>query len=160
VEGPHELRAGDIFLLCSDGLSGQVSDSEIGAVAGALPPEEACRFLVDLANLRGGPDNITVLIVRVKKTADPHSNGVVPALPTAARPAGAWPGRGPWWLRARGGGPLMPPLAILLHTRRWSGVDLFFFMAAACATGAGLAGLVAHYRRERSLSADADEPAK
>jgi len=160
VEGPHELRAGDIFLLCSDGLSGQVSDSEIGAVAGALPPEEACRFLVDLANLRGGPDNITVLIVRVKKTADPHSNGVVPALPTATRPAATWTGLGPWWLLALVGGTLMTPLAILLHTLRWSGVDLFFFMAAACAIGAGLAGLVAHYRRERSLSADADEPAK
>ena len=57
VEGPHPLLAGDIFLLCSDGLSGQVPDSEIGAVASMLPPEEACRFLVDLANLRGGPDN-------------------------------------------------------------------------------------------------------
>src|SRR5262245_3335165 len=65
IEGPHPLQPGDIFLLCSDGLSGQVTDQEIGAVASALPPAEACRFLVDLANLRGGPDNITVLIVRV-----------------------------------------------------------------------------------------------
>src|SRR5262249_52091887 len=53
LEGPHPLRQGDIFLLCSDGLSGQVSDHEIGAVASVLPPAEACRFLVDLANLRG-----------------------------------------------------------------------------------------------------------
>ena len=65
VEGPHPVRDGDTFVLCSDGLSGQLADNEIGAVATALPPDEACRFLVDLANLRGGPDNITVVIVRV-----------------------------------------------------------------------------------------------
>jgi protein phosphatase len=65
VEGPHPVQKGDIFLLCSDGLSGQVSDREIGAIASTLPPEEACQFLVHLANLQGGPDNTTVIIVRV-----------------------------------------------------------------------------------------------
>ena len=64
VEGPHPMREGDIFLLCSDGLSGQLSDAEIGAVASVLPPAEACRVLVDLANLRGGPDNITAVLAR------------------------------------------------------------------------------------------------
>jgi PPM family protein phosphatase len=65
MEGPHPLQAGDTFLLCSDGLSGQVKDDEIGMVLGCLPPTEAARALVDLANLRGGPDNITVIVVRV-----------------------------------------------------------------------------------------------
>src|SRR6516162_6469240 len=74
IEGPHPIQGGDIFLLCSDGLSGQVSDSEIGAVTSALTPAEACRFLIDLANLRGGPDNITVMIVKVG--GDPSLNGV------------------------------------------------------------------------------------
>jgi protein phosphatase len=69
IEGPHPVRPGDIYLICSDGLSGPVSDEEMGAIATALSPEEACRFLVHLANLRGGPDNITVLIVRM---GDPH----------------------------------------------------------------------------------------
>ena len=44
-----------------------MSDYEIGAVAATLPPGEACDFLVELANLRGGPDNITVLIVRSER---------------------------------------------------------------------------------------------
>jgi serine/threonine protein phosphatase PrpC len=65
LEGPFAVEPGDAFLLCSDGLSGQVEDDEIGCILGALPPNEAIQALVDLANLRGGPDNITVIAVRV-----------------------------------------------------------------------------------------------
>jgi protein phosphatase len=65
LEGPFPLEVGDTFLLCSDGLSGQVNDQEIGLIMGALAPRDAVRALVDLANLRGGPDNITVVIVRI-----------------------------------------------------------------------------------------------
>jgi PPM family protein phosphatase len=65
VEGPHPLERGDVFLLCSDGLSGQVHDRVIGSVIAALPPAEAVRFLVHMANLQGGPDNTTVIVVRV-----------------------------------------------------------------------------------------------
>ncbi|MBN1588864.1 MAG: serine/threonine-protein phosphatase [Pirellulales bacterium] len=65
LEGPFPIETGDTFLLCSDGLSGPVRDEEMGTIAGCLPPEEAARTLVDLANLRGGPDNITVIVVRV-----------------------------------------------------------------------------------------------
>jgi protein phosphatase len=73
VEGPHPIRAGDYFVLCSDGLSGPVTDREIGAVVSALPPAEACRFLIHLANLQGGPDNITAIIVHVRE-ATPGSD--------------------------------------------------------------------------------------
>lgn len=66
LEGPLPIQNGDTYLLCSDGLSGQVKDDEIGQVLMVLPPGEAVRALVDLANLRGGPDNITVIVVRVK----------------------------------------------------------------------------------------------
>ncbi|QDT48478.1 Putative protein phosphatase 2C-type [Symmachiella dynata] len=65
IEGAHEILSGDIFLLCSDGLTGLLDDNEIGTIARELPPAEACQLLVHLANLRGGPDNITVVIVRV-----------------------------------------------------------------------------------------------
>ena len=66
IEGPHAVLPGDVFVLCSDGLSGQVSDSDIGIVARHMPAQEACQYLVDIANLRGGPDNITLIVVRVE----------------------------------------------------------------------------------------------
>jgi len=65
LEGPFPIEVDDTFLLCSDGLSGQVDDEEIGCILSALPPGEAIQSLVDLANLRGGPDNITVIVARV-----------------------------------------------------------------------------------------------
>jgi protein phosphatase len=67
LEGPFPLEVGDTFLICSDGLSGPVSDEEIGLMMGSLSPAEAARTLVDLAILRGGPDNISVIVIRVKQ---------------------------------------------------------------------------------------------
>jgi protein phosphatase len=75
VEGPFPLQLGDTFLLCSDGLSGQVRDEELGAILGTLTPEESATTLIDLANLRGGPDNITVIVAKV----------LDPSLTTAAK---------------------------------------------------------------------------
>ncbi len=66
VEGPFPVHVGDTFLLCSDGLTGQVEDHEIGAIVDCMPAALAVRVLVDLANLRGGPDNTTVIIVRIE----------------------------------------------------------------------------------------------
>ena len=65
LEGPFPVQDGDSYLICSDGLSGEVSDAEIGAAMAILPPEQAAQFLLDLANIRGGPDNITIIIVKV-----------------------------------------------------------------------------------------------
>ncbi len=76
LEGFFPIEPGDTFLLCSDGLSGQVTDNELGEVLGSLPPQEAVRVLVDLANLRGGPDNITVIVARV--TGPLGSDGQTP----------------------------------------------------------------------------------
>lgn len=65
IEGPFELELGDKFLLCSDGLSGQVDDVEIATLLDCLPEELAVEVLVDLANLRGGPDNTTIVVTTV-----------------------------------------------------------------------------------------------
>ena len=64
IEGPWNWEAGDVFVLCSDGLSGQLTDPEIGAIVALLPVDEATETLTAIANLRGGPDNITTLVVR------------------------------------------------------------------------------------------------
>jgi len=60
------LRPGDRFLLCSDGLTGMVTDEEIlEFFQTEPPPESAVRRLVELANERGGVDNITSIVVDV-----------------------------------------------------------------------------------------------
>jgi protein phosphatase len=62
----HEVRVGDTYVLCSDGLSGMISDAEILQVAGQ-PGDltENCRRLTALANEHGGEDNITAVLVRI-----------------------------------------------------------------------------------------------
>ena len=69
VEAPFEPPAA--LLLCSDGLYGVVGDEEILAHADRLPPQQAVDELIALANARGGPDNISVILVEI--TADPPS---------------------------------------------------------------------------------------
>jgi len=68
----ERLLAGDVFLLCSDGLNSMLSDEEIRETleAHAENPEEACQRLVAQANQKGGEDNITVVVVRVRPSAE------------------------------------------------------------------------------------------
>jgi protein phosphatase len=153
VEGPHAVLPGDVFLLCSDGLSGQVSDSEIGAVASVLPPAEACRFLVDLANLRGGPDNITVLIAHVSMGAE--SNGEAAAPRPAAR---RWRLPAPWWSLTLFAGTMLVVAAAWLEFDKLPG-SVPLFVVATVAILAGLVGLGVDYFRERQrLDAEDEEP--
>lgn len=78
LEGPHELRHGDAFLLCSDGLTGVVEDALSGSLIQELEPDEAAQTLVDVANLRGGPDNVSVVVTKVEQ------HGAKPRPPAAA----------------------------------------------------------------------------
>jgi len=83
--GPYPVQNGDRFLLCSDGLSGLVTDAEMWAVVNAMPGDEASQFLVDLANLRGGVDNITLILVQV---GEPNSESAgTPVLERPSMPA-------------------------------------------------------------------------
>ncbi len=61
----EECREGDIWVLCSDGLTGYVQDAEILTIAGGHAPSEAARQFIELANSRGGRDNITVFVISV-----------------------------------------------------------------------------------------------
>ncbi len=58
------LEPGDIFVICSDGLTAHVADREILALASAHPPQKACDLLVKLTLDRGAVDNVTVVAVR------------------------------------------------------------------------------------------------
>lgn len=60
----ESVAPGDVFLLCSDGLSGKVQPAEMAEAIAALSLDDAVRRLIALANARGGEDNITALAVR------------------------------------------------------------------------------------------------
>jgi serine/threonine protein phosphatase PrpC len=60
-----DVLAGDRFLLCSDGLHGYLEDTEIPKLFEEIPEEELSARLIDLANERGGKDNITSIVVRI-----------------------------------------------------------------------------------------------
>ncbi|EYF07613.1 PP2C family protein-serine/threonine phosphatase [Chondromyces apiculatus] len=66
----ERVEAGDAFLVCSDGLTGPVPDDDIVDVLAAAPDvESAVDLLIELANQRGGPDNVTCVVVRFLGTS-------------------------------------------------------------------------------------------
>jgi protein phosphatase len=99
LEGPFPVDAGDVFLLCSDGLSGQVADEEIGLLAGSLPPAEAAAALVGLSLVRGAPDNVTVIVARAGDNEASHGGAdAVPWPLTEEAPATSNRPPVPWGL--------------------------------------------------------------
>jgi serine/threonine protein phosphatase PrpC len=58
-----EIEPNDIFLICSDGLHGVVSDSEIAELVSNHPPEEAVKDLLNLVLARDAPDNVTIVAI-------------------------------------------------------------------------------------------------
>src|SRR5437764_9727030 len=89
----YPVRAGDLLLLCSDGLTSMVSEEHVAEIlAGSRQLEVAAQALIDEANRAGGRDNITVVLVRfeeVESGADgagdqPTSVGMAPPTRVAA----------------------------------------------------------------------------
>lgn len=62
---PFKMSVGDVFLLCSDGLTSLVPDAEVADTLTSGSPKDMCAALVDLANDKGGKDNITVQVIKV-----------------------------------------------------------------------------------------------
>src|SRR5262245_882510 len=141
IEGPHPIRPGDAFLLCSDGLTGVVHPQEVGAVVSALPLEEAARFLVHLANLRGGPDNITVLIVQVPGGDAPGEKPAKASGPGLLSKLLAWWNRRvPWPFSLLGLGVAVAGLSLAMQVNEIPGAPLLFVLAALLIV-TGLVGL-------------------
>jgi len=98
-----DLRSGDRYLLCSDGLSGLVDETEIAVILEGAEPAEAARQLVDRANEHGGHDNVTVQIALIddpgatepgadgERAAPAGSPASAGAQEAAHRPAGRRP---------------------------------------------------------------------
>jgi protein phosphatase len=138
LEGPFPLQAGDTFLLCSDGLCSQVENKQLGTILRCLPPEEAARALIDLAIARGGPDNITAIVVHLGEPQPgkrKEDNGPGPTEASAGS-AGMW---------------IWPSLAALLFgSIGWLASHHWAVVAGAALVGAVLAaGTVALTRRSR-----------
>jgi PPM family protein phosphatase len=62
---PMDLQPNDVLVLTSDGMHGLVAAEEIADAVSSQRPYDACRSLVDLAKARGGPDNITIQVLRI-----------------------------------------------------------------------------------------------
>jgi protein phosphatase len=142
LEGPYNAAAGDVFLLCSDGLSGPVSDEELGAILQCLTPQEATETLVNLANLRGGPDNISVIVAQVNGKPVPD----LPPSDMPEEPPPVAPRRtqtAPLWIAA--GGCLGVLIYCLLY-QIWPGA-IIAAIALVVALGSALA-FQASSRRE------------
>lgn len=73
-----DTQLGDVYVLCSDGLSGLVNDEQIHEVVSSSESlDEACKILIDRANFFGGTDNITVILARVEEgDGVPSARGV------------------------------------------------------------------------------------
>ena len=75
----HAVQAGDLYLMCSDGLSDMINDDAISEIVSSeLPLEQRAKQLIDAANERGGRDNISVLMIEVHDA--PEKRGLIARL--------------------------------------------------------------------------------
>jgi serine/threonine protein phosphatase PrpC len=65
----YEIKRGDRYLLCSDGLSGVLTEKEIKVGLKKSDRDEAVKFLVDATYINGAPDNVTVLIADISDSS-------------------------------------------------------------------------------------------
>ena len=151
IEGPYPLEAGDTFLMCSDGLTNEVTHDEIGAVVGVFPPEQACKYLVELANIRGGRDNVTCLIVQIPA----NSTGLGPKATSLVRKVTRLAGRAnrtlPWPFLTLAVGAVTAAASVGLQVEGFRTLALPAFALASLTIFAGLVGLYLHIRRKAEV---------
>jgi len=88
------LEPGDIFVICSDGLTAHVEEEEILALASQHRPQRACDLLIDLTLHRGAVDNVTVVAIRFAPAAAATVPPAAPPFPPSPTGGG---GRGGGW---------------------------------------------------------------
>lgn len=142
IDGPFTVFPGDRFVLCSDGLTGHVPDHEIGMIVHTLSPEESVRLLINLANMRGGSDNVTVAIADCGRVPEGLEADEPPQDQTPP------PSAGPVWLLLLWVSILLIGIgAVLMVMKYWIG--------GGALTGVGalaLLGLVAYWRRKQPVT--------
>src|ERR1700733_14425461 len=80
-------EAGDVYILCSDGLSGMVSDDDIRQiVAGSGDIGEACNRLIQKANEAGGEDNATVVLIKIEEPPEGATDDAQSDKPVSSPP--------------------------------------------------------------------------
>ena len=168
-------RHGDRYLLCSDGLPREVSDDQIAAVLSRFPnPVEAAKELVAVANLRGGNDNITVVVIDVLASEnspdtmivvpgprrDGAQRGRVPAAPKAAVSRKARKAPAPKRVTFRVVVFVVALLIVIggaIACLGWYGRSAYFVALRRTASPSSRGGLVASYgSSQRSSSAPRD----
>jgi len=80
------LGVGDTLVLCSDGLSGYITEDDLRTIITQYPPRESVYHLVERANENGGPDNITAIVIRVDELSDDVTDALYP-VPAGSRVA-------------------------------------------------------------------------
>ncbi len=75
---PLALEHGDCFLLCSDGLYDLVDEAEFNSIITTQTANKACSTLIDLANIRGGFDNISAIVIKIHASdSTPHTQAPI-----------------------------------------------------------------------------------
>ena len=154
IEGPHPVLPGDIFILCSDGLSNHVTPEEMGTIVSTLPPNEAAHFLVEMANLRGGPDNISVIVVRaggqeastIIAAIKPHTTFSLVLLKTIDYGRRLFP----WPIAVLILGFISAVGSVYCAISNYSGSTILAFLAAVSIIG-GMLGLYLLSKKQRAL---------
>ena len=147
TEGPFPVFPDDVFVACSDGLTAHVKEGEIATIVRDLPPKSASRMLVHLANLRGGTDNCTVIVVRIGPLPGNAPPPVAP--PSAQRPTLSWKWLLWFWLFGVG---LVTGTTLTLFHHLGPGITLF----AASAIGGILLSLAA-WRESHEIRTASDD---
>jgi serine/threonine protein phosphatase PrpC len=113
------VESGDRYIMCTDGLSGLVKDPELAQVATTFTPQEACGHLIELANERGGPDNVTAIVIEITQDdaadARPSRAERAAALPENLRTTSSHPEAG---LPAKEWSGQLPPQTTMLQIPR------------------------------------------